>query len=383
MSLLPMVFWIGALAAIYAYVGYPVVLWVWAAARRSAARPSRLERREFPPVTMIVPVHNERSIILEKLANTEGLRYPGEKLEALFVSDGSTDGTAEAIEAHAVGRIRLIVLPGRGGKAGALNAGLAAARHDIIVFSDASIMLEPDALEEIVQPFSDSGVGCVSGEDWIAERGGEGLYGRYELHLRRLESRLGSIVGASGSFYAQRRVLCDQFVPNVAPDFLSVLITVGQGFRAISCPTARGRMSALATPGQEYDRKVRTILRGITTLARNLRLLNPLRTGSFAFVLASHKLARWLVPFSLMATGLSSALLAGSSPIYAVALWVQLALWVVALAGIYGPGPVRRSLAARIAVFFLVVNLATLHAWLKFARGSRQEVWAPTRRGLV
>jgi cellulose synthase/poly-beta-1,6-N-acetylglucosamine synthase-like glycosyltransferase len=374
------IFWLSVAGVVYAYAGYPLVLSLWARLRARDPAVVPIPRESLPGVSVIVPVHNEREVIDAKLANTNELRYPDGLLEVLFVSDGSTDGTAEAIAGSVNHRIRLIELTSRGGKASGLNAGLAEARHDLIVFSDASILLEPDAISEIVQPFQNANVGCVSGEDWIPEGGGEGLYGRYELHLRRLESRLGSIVGASGSFYAQRRALCDQFIPNVAPDFLSVLITVERGFRAVTCPGARGRMKALKTPGQEFERKVRTILRGLTTLARNARLMNPFRHGAFAFALLSHKLMRWLVPIFLVAMLLASAWLAQSSRFYAVVFLAQVAFYGLACAAVYGPEAIGQPLVSRIAVYFTTVNLATLAAWCKFAVGARQEIWAPTRR---
>jgi hypothetical protein len=241
-------------------------------------------------------------------------------------------------------------------------------------------MLARDAVTEIVKPFQDSQVGCVSGEDWIPAGGGEGLYGRYEMLLRRLESEVGSIVGASGSFYAQRRALCDQFIPNVAPDFLSVLLTVSRGYRAITWPAARGRMTALDTAGAEFQRKVRTILRGLTTLAQHWRLLNPFRHGFFAIELLSHKLARWLVPFFLLAILGASTVLASTSWWYGAALIGQLLFYGLALVGVVSRRAVARSFPARVAVYFTIVNLATLSAWVKFLAGARQEIWSPTRR---
>ena len=207
-------------------------------------------------------------------------------------------------------RTTFIALTGRNGKAGALNRALQEATEDIVVFTDASIMLAPDAIHRIVQPFTDPRVGCVSGEDRIEGAGGEGLYGRYELFVRRRESEIGSIVGASGSFYAQRRHLCEPFVPNLAPDFWSVLRVVEQGYRAISEPTAVGSMTHVSSMTDEFTRKVRTLLRGITTLWRYAHLMNPFAYGFFAVQLLSHKLARWLVPFFLAGALIASAVLA-------------------------------------------------------------------------
>ena len=372
------VFWSSAAAVAYAYAGYPLVLWAlgrWRGLRRVAAGSGPL-----PSVSLVVPVHNERAVIDAKLENTRALRYPAGGLEVLFISDGSTDGTAERIRAQAETGVGLIVLSNRGGKAAALNAGLEAARHEIVVFSDASIMLAPEALEAIVAPFQDPQIGCVSGEDWIPAGGGEGLYGRYELFLRRQESELYSIVGASGSFYAQRRSLCEPFVPSVAPDFLSVLRTVERGYRAVTEPAATGTMTALSSAADEFRRKVRTILRGLTTLAKHRSLLDPFRYGLFSFELFSHKLMRWLVPFLLLAMLGSSLALARGSVWYAAVLVLQLAFYALALAAFSNSRALGSLLPVKISVYFTTVNLATLSAWLKFVAGARQELWSPSRR---
>ena len=227
----------------------------------------------------------------------------------IFVSDGSTDGTTEAVRAALDDRTDASSRsPTRGGKAGALNAGLAHARHDIVVFTDASILLEPGAVRAIVRPFADPKVGCVSGEDRIAGSGGEALYGRYELFIRRQEARLHSIVGASGSFYAQRRAICRAVHPQRRAGFLVRAARPSRsGYRALAEPEASGHMAAVERAAEEFERKVRTLLRGMTTLGRDAHLLNPFRYGAFAWCLFSHKVVRWLVPVFLLVCLLSSA----------------------------------------------------------------------------
>ena len=163
------VFWLSVAGVVYAYAGYLLLLWIIG---RLAGSPLRAVVAGFePPVTLIVPVHNEESRIVAKIENTRALRYPADRLEVLFVSDGSTDRTVEIIRESLTPRDRLIDLPQRGGKAAALNAGLVHAAHDILVFSDASIELEPEALGRLVRGFQHDTVGCISGEDWIPDSG--------------------------------------------------------------------------------------------------------------------------------------------------------------------------------------------------------------------
>jgi len=371
------IFWLSIVGVLYPYIGYPLVLLCLrrVASRSMAADPAA----PLPGVTMIVPVHNEAARIAAKVLNTAGLRYPAGRLEVLFVSDGSTDRTVGIIRERAAPGMTVIELPVRSGKAAALNAGLQRATHDVLVFSDASIMLEPHALEAIVGPLADPAVGCVSGEDRIADAGGEGLYGRYELALRRLESDVRSIVGASGSFYAQRRALCPPFIEGMAPDFLSVLRTIERGYRAVSEPGATGSMTSVKDPRHEFQRKVRTLIRGLTTLFAHAHLLNPVRYGWFAFMLFSHKLLRWTAPLFMLGALVAALALAGS-PLYRAALGAQVGLYLVAGAAFAQWAGVHRTLPGRVALYFVSSNAAVMVAWLRYARGVRQEIWTPSHR---
>jgi cellulose synthase/poly-beta-1,6-N-acetylglucosamine synthase-like glycosyltransferase len=371
-----LVFWIGVIGVIYPYAGYPLVLWVlgrFAPGRQLLARP------ELPTVSMIIPVHNEADRVARKVLNTLALDYPRERLQILFVSDGSTDATVETIKAFGQSSVQVVELTTRGGKAAALNTGLQHASNDILVFTDASIALQPPALRRLVEAFSDPTVGCVSGEDRIGDDGGEGLYGRFELALRRLESRASSIVGASGSFYAQRRSICAPFTEGMAPDFLSVLRTVEQGYRAISEVHAVGSMTSLKDPRDEFKRKVRTLLRGMTTLFAHPHLLNPLKYPAFSFALLSHKLFRWTVPLFLALAFVAPFWLL-DSPFYAALLALQVAFYIGALVAFGHFGGFHESMPGRIALYFSSVNAAILAAWIQYWRGVRQELWTPSRR---
>lgn len=372
-------FWLSVLGVAYPYLGYPILLWVLGNLVGKPRKTGGDDQRYYPSVSMIIPACNEEKRIEAKIANTKALRYPVEQFQVLFVSDGSTDRTVELIRKQASDSITLVELPVRGGKAAALNAGLTQAKHDIVVFSDASIELEPDALRHIVQGFRDPAVGCISGEDKIAESGGEAWYGRYELLVRRLESKVHSIVGASGSFYAQRRALCAPFTEGLAPDFLSVLRTVEQGFRAISEPAAVGMMTSVKDSKQEFERKVRTLIRGMTALFAYGRVLNPVRFGVFAIEMLSHKVLRWTVPFFLV-TALFSSVLLMDLPWFLFFSTIQIAFYSIALVAYSGWRAIRQSLPGKIALYFSMVNAAILVAWVKYAIGVRQELWTPSQR---
>lgn len=370
------VFWGSVLLLFYIYAGYPLLLMLLP--KRREGRPEGTDR-EPPSVSIIIPAHNEEAHISRKIRNTLDLSYPPARREIIVVSDASTDRTNDCVAAHADEGVELLVLPERSGKAAALNRGLERAGNEIVVFTDASIMLEPQSLLNIVRPFESERIGCVSGEDYIPGKQSEGFYGAYEILLRNLESRVASIVGASGCFYAQRRALCQPFPQGMAPDFVSVLATVEQGFRAVTEPTAAGEMRGVKDTAREYQRKVRTVLRGITAIALYRRMLNPLRHGLFAMQLISHKLLRWSTGLFLISAALCSILLS-SSPVYLGALVLQAAFYACALVGRARLMPVSGWLPFRIPYFFTMVNLAALAAAAKYAAGIRQEIWEPSRR---
>jgi len=370
-------FWLSLVATVYPYAIYPALLAGW---NKLAGRHLPVsDHSHRPRVTIICPLHNEADRIVAKIRNLLALDYPAEKLQIVLVGDGCTDRTLDLARLEGCGRIEIIALQKRGGKAAALNAGLTSANGDILVFTDAGIALEPKALVALAGHFADRTVGCVSGEDSIEGGGAEGLYGRFELGLRREEAKLHSIAGASGCLYAIRRSLCRPFRPAMAPDFLSVLDTVRAGYRAICEPLSRGSMTATVSRSAEYARKTRTFLRGITALFGNMTMLNPFRYPAFSFILVSHKLLRWLVPIALAGCFVASLLLRDQLP-YRIALYLQLVLYVLAAAGIAMPRLAASSTVIRICVYFLLVNLAAALALCMWLLGRRQEVWEPTRR---
>jgi len=372
------IFWTCLLGTLYAYFLYPGVLYLLG---RLFPKPIDAPSDSYTPsVSLLMPVFNEAAVIGSKLANLEQLDYPREQLTILIVSDGSTDATLDIIRAYPTSLdIRIVEVNERRGKAHALNTGLQHVSTELVVFSDASILLEADSLRRIVRPFQDASVGCVSGEDHIANGGGEGLYGQYELFLRNQESSIGSIVGASGSFYAQRRDICRDFEEGLAPDFLSVLNTVAAGYRAITEASARGHMKAVKSSGQEFQRKVRTLLRGMTALFDRAAMLNPLRYGLFSVFLISHKLMRWLVPLFLLGSLLANLFLLDQL-FYQLVFGAQLLFYGLALLASPASSPLHHSIAGKIPLFFVMVNIAIGAAWFRYLRGDRQELWTPSQR---
>lgn len=360
--------WVG-----FAYAGYPLLL---AALARRSPRP--VARAPIaPPISVIVTVHDAAARLARKLAATCALPYPGAR-EILVASDGSRDGTDEVAASFAHEGVRLVRLEPRGGKEAAQARAIAAARGEILVFTDVDSELEKEALVRIVEPFADPAVGCVSSEDAVAAEEGEGAYAAYEMALRRLESRAGSLIGLSGSLFAARRALCTPWPADLASDFRIALEAASRGLRAVSEPRARARIAALRDPRQEWTRKVRTVRRGLAVLAAHRRLLAP-RHGRVALALWGHKVARFTAPFALVALFAASALAAPASAAATGLLAAQLAVYGVGAAALAVPA-VRRLGPARLAGFFLLVNASILTAWGFHLAGRRAVTWTPTAR---
>ena len=371
-------FWFTIFLIFYSYAGYPILLKLLFLLQKKNAVENQTEQL-FQSVSMIIPVHNESGVIANKIENIKALDFPQDNFEVIFVSDGSTDNTVELIEAEAIDYFRVYKAPERKGKANALNIGLAKAENDIIVFTDASILLEEQSLKNITKNFSDPKIGCVSGEDHIKGSDGEGLYGKYELMLRRLEANLFSIVGASGSFYAQRKILCDNFIEGFAPDFLSVLNCVKKGYRAITDPNAVGYMTNVKDQKDEFERKIRTLLRGMTTFFAYKSLLNPFNYFLFSFELISHKLFRWLVPVFLLFALIFNLLLL-ELLVYKIIFVMQVVFYVLALFSNFRIFSLNEKTIGKVPQYFLNTNVAIWIAWIKYFSGIRQEIWEPSKR---
>jgi cellulose synthase/poly-beta-1,6-N-acetylglucosamine synthase-like glycosyltransferase len=338
----------------------------------------------LPFVSMVIAARNEADKIGRKIEHSLALDYPRERLEILVASDASDDGTDDIVRGYAGQGVRLVRAPQRKGKENAQALALVEATGEIIVMTDSATLLEPQALRALVANFADPSIGAVSSEDVIVDAAGnptaEGVYVKYEMAVRRLESRFHSLVGLSGSCFAIRRSLCGYWPSTLASDFLSALHAARGGYRAVADAEARGRFVAVASSQAETRRKVRTFLRGITVLMANADLLNPFRYGRFAFQLASHKLLRFVAPLLLLtALAVSAAGLAlGDRPLAAL-FGMQVAFYALGVGG----GRIallRRNALVRVAYFFIMVQWAMLLAWAKYVAGEQQTTWEPSKR---
>ena len=202
---------------------------------------------------------------------------------------------------------------------------------------------------------------------------------RYEMGLRRLESRLAGLIGLSGSFFAARCEVCANWDIHTPSDFNTALECARLGLRAVTAPDVLGYYRDLKDPGREYQRKLRTVLRGVTGLARHLDVLNPARFGLFAFQVWSHKVMRWLAPWFLLGLFAVTLAIHDQHGFYTLALWGQLLFYGTALAAHLQPR-LRALAPARLIYFFVQANIAVAQATLYFLAGRRMTTWQPSAR---
>ncbi|GAC1648840.1 MAG: glycosyltransferase family 2 protein [Gemmatimonadaceae bacterium] len=368
----------------YAYAGYPLVLFAAARARR---RLPTSDPAEWPFLTVLIPVYNAEAAIARTLDHVLAADYPRARRRVVVVSDACTDRTDEIVAGYADRGVWLHRQPHRGGKTAAENAATGKLAGDIVVYIDATIVLPPASLGHLVRPFQDPTVGIVSGRDVsvrstasdMSQR--EETYSRYEMWVRSLESRFGTIAGATGSLYAARRVLHDGRLPaELTRDFASTLAAYEGAWRTVSVDAATCLVARAPTLGAELQRKARTMAHGLDTLWYYRRLLNPMRHGWFAVMLLSHKLCRWVLFASLPLAVAGVVCLGTAWPVVDLAALPGL---LIAVAGIWALRVSdNRTLPAIVSTcgYVAMAAAAALIAWGRFLRRDRVLVWEPTVR---
>jgi cellulose synthase/poly-beta-1,6-N-acetylglucosamine synthase-like glycosyltransferase len=369
----------------YAYLIYPMLLQAMAALRPSSVPAG--DPPEWPTISISLPAYNEEQSIRETLLSLLRIDYPTDRRQILVISDASTDRTDEIVREFAKQGVSLLRLPARAGKTAAENAAAPHLSGDIVVNTDATIRIPPGSLKPLIRAFQDPSVGVASGRDVSIGRfdqesnRAESGYVGYEMWLRSLETRAGTIVGASGCFYAIRRSLVSSLFPEaLSRDFASPLRARAAGYRTVSVHEAVCLVPRTTSLRSEFRRKIRTMARGLETLWYQRALMNPLRYGRFAWMLWSHKLCRWLVHLTLPLGIVGLMLLGGQF------LWARLALLLTLLLLVAGAVAVRWPEEKAIpgplglAGFVVAVNIAALLAWWKALRGEENPIWEPTRR---
>jgi cellulose synthase/poly-beta-1,6-N-acetylglucosamine synthase-like glycosyltransferase len=368
MTVVAIVFWIAVGLLVYTHLGYPAILWLLTRPRRDPA--GVVEAAERPSVSLIVAAHDEEATIARWVHSSLALDYPRERLEVVVVSDGSTDRTPELARGAGAD---LVLQVSRGGKVAALNAAVERARGEVLAFSDANSTWEPDALGLLVARFADPRVGYVCGQlrlDGQGNENQEGLYWRYEMAARALESRLAGVTAGNGAINAVRRAAYIALEPTRGQDISLPYELTKRGWRAVFEPTAVAREPMAATLGSEFRRKRRMLAGAWATMLRH-GMLSPRGYGpAYAFEIVSHRALRYLSPIlHLVALGTNLALL-GQGAIYALTLAPQLGLLACAALA-----PVVPFRAFQVARYYVAVTAASAAGLWDYLRRGVPRTW--------
>lgn len=372
-TVLEVIFWLSAGLLVYAQLGYPLLVAVFA---RPAEPPAALGEAELPSVTLIVAAYAEASVIEAKVQNALALDYPRERLQLIVACDGSPDETPAL--ARAAGADIVLDLP-HGGKMAAQNAAVAQATGKLLAFSDANTMWEPGALAALAAATRDQAVDYACGRvNFVNEAGDnqEGLYWRYEMWLRARESALKSVTAGNGAIYAVKPAAYREIAPVTGHDLTLPFSVVKLGGRAIDAPAARATETMVPTIGGEFKRK-RRMMSFAWPIILGGGMLNPRGYGfAYGWMMFSHRLLRYKAPFLHLAALITSAALAFDSTLYLALLLLQLALIAAALLA-----PLVRIKPLLIARYYVLTTASVALGLLDYLKKGTEQIldegWTP------
>lgn len=376
--------------AFYAYVGYGFVILFLDKAKKALFPKAKyvFDPHYVPEVTLLIAAYNEADFIEKKIENCLQLQYPKEKLQILFVTDGSDDGTPELIRKHE--GIQLLHEPARLGKISAVNRAMQYVKTPIVIFCDANTLLNPDALLKMARHFSNSKVGCVAGEKKVmteekdnASAAGEGFYWKYESFLKKLDSSFHTVVGAAGELFAMRTDLFKPTEKNaIIEDFVISLRIAGQGYKVVYEPEAYAMETSSANVKEELKRKIRICAGGIQSIVWLAYLLNPFKYGWLTFQYVSHRVLRWsIVPlFMLLLIPLNVILAKWVCGVYALTLVCQLLFYTAALLGWFLEHQKIKVKALFIPYYFFIMNYAVFLGFWRYIKGRQSVIWERAKR---
>ena len=377
------VFWTALAVFLYAQVGYMLLLRLIARPRRHAASPAA-DSPQWPSVTLIIPAHDEESVLEAKLDNSLAIDYPTGQLDVLVASDGSSDRTVEIARSFENRGVRVLAFTERRGKTAVLNDAMGQAKGDVVCVCDANVMFRPDALKRLVARLDDPRIGAVSADVRLESQEsdfgeGESAYYRIERTVQMAESRIGSMMGVDGGMYVLRRELFQPLPPDtIVDDFVVSMRVIRQGKRVVYEPTAVATENATATARQEFRRRVRLSAGAMQVLKRAEwpPLLRPVEVWQFM----SHKVLRWAGPLWLVVLLVSSAVLASAGILlYQVAFFGQVALYAVAVLGVFCVR-IRDTRIGGITFYFAMSHVAMALGLAKGLLNIEPVAWRRTER---
>lgn len=382
-------YWIALGVVFYTYIGYGIVLISIVKLKLFFQSAKKLENDIFEPtVTLFVAAYNEIKFIEEKLENTFNLDYPKEKIQILFVTDGSNDGTPEFLSKYK--NVEVIHEDARGGKIGAINRGMRYVRNSIVIYSDANALLNVGAIRQIVKHYKDPKVGCVAGEKRVlsgSNLGGsgasEGIYWKYESFLKLYDYKLYSAVGAAGELFSIRTELHQEVEPDTILDDLIISLRIAmKGYKIAYEPQAYATEFASSSLQNEMKRKIRISAGGIQSIFRLLPLLNIFRYKWLSFAYVSHRVLRWsITPFLMLALLPLNIVISLNVDLYIYDLLLlgQFLFYLTAIIGAIFEKINLKFKLFFIPFYFLFMNFCLFLGIIRFYKGKQTVLWEKAR----
>ncbi|RYU96864.1 glycosyltransferase family 2 protein [Emticicia agri] len=398
-TIIEILFWVCIGLVFYTYIGYGIVAWLFVKIRTllGISFPTLNDPAFQPKVTLAIPAYNEMSCIEAKVKNSFGLDYPADKIDILFVTEGSNDGTTEYIQSLMATYPNLKIIGGneRKGKIEAMNMAIKTIDTPIVIFTDANTTLNKAVIKNIVRHFKDENVGAVAGEKRIqvddseaAAGAGEGLYWKYESFLKKLDTKLYSVVGAAGELFAVRTNLYGSVEKDtLLDDFMVSLRVAANGYRVIYEPEAYAIERPSFSIQDEMKRKIRIATGGFQSIARLGFLWNIFKYGWLSFQYVSHRAMRWAVaPFCLPIIFLLNLALVlmedMNEPVtfYKALLVAQIVFYVLAIVGYWLENQKIRIKLLFVPFYFSFMNYCAIKGYNRYRQGITSGIWEKVKR---
>lgn len=384
---LTVIFFTAVFIIFYSYAGYGILLLILVKIKRLFSKTKEFDTTFLPEITLMVAAYNEESYIKEKIENSLSLDYPEDKIQYLFVTDGSNDGTPDIVKNYP--QVDLMHRPERQGKIMAVERAMPNVKGDIVIFTDANTLLNKEALKNIVRHFADKKVGVVSGEKRILNRdedeaagAGEGFYWKYESKLKQWDYELYSVMGAAGELFAIRTNLF-QPIPkdSLIEDFYMSFKIVEKGYTIAYEPDAYAMEEPSASVKEELKRKIRIAAGGIQSIVRLKELLNPFRYHIITFQYVSHRVLRWTIaPICLPIVFIANIFLFSELIFFKVTMIAQILFYAAALIGFFMEKKQIKLKLLFIPYYFCMMNYAVYAGFLRFIKGSQSVLWEKAAR---
>lgn len=390
-----LIFWILLFIVFYTFVGYALVLFVILQTKKLLPNYKKqvVITGEQPDVCMFVAAYNESAYVDEKVKNLLSLNYPSSKIQFLWITDGSNDGTPGMVRKYP--QMEVHHLQERRGKINAMNRGMKFVKAPIVIYSDSNTSLNKEAINIIVNKFRDPKVGCIAGEKRIQDKetdnaagSGENIYWKFESWVKKMDSELNSTVGAVGELFAIRTNLFEEVENDtILDDFIISLRIAQKGYKIAYTPDAYAIETASINVKEELKRKVRIAAGGLQTIARLKSILNPFKYKLLSFQYISHKVFRWTIApislFCLFPVNLYLFVVENSQnnfSFYSAFFIIQLTMYFIAFIGWFIEGKRTKVKLLFIPYYFAAINYASVLGWLRFIKGKQTVNWEKSKR---